>query len=103
MATEFIGLIVGADTRTVYSLVNPDDDADLDDPRHLELGNKRGEPVRIVKLLRADYHQPDHPNTPVQCRDGANMTLDDVAGVIVRWYVMSSEIETRADHIEGAV
>jgi len=35
MATPFIGLIVGARTRTLYAVLNPDNEKEIDNPRHL--------------------------------------------------------------------
>jgi hypothetical protein len=55
MASEYIGLIVGQMTRTCYSVFNPDDDAELDNPQLLLLQNEEKEPVQMVKVARGDY------------------------------------------------
>lgn len=53
--SRYIGLIVGAMTRTVYSVFNPDDDSQLDNPQLLLLTNEEREPVQMVKVERGAY------------------------------------------------
>jgi hypothetical protein len=72
MASEYIGLIVGFQSRRVYSVYNPDDDAELDNPRLLLLTNENHEPVAMVKVLRTDYMSdlsPDHLANLVAAHD----------------------------------
>lgn len=99
MAGELIGLIVGVQTNRVYSVVNPDDDADLDSPHHLQLGNLHNEPVRMVKIRRDHYHHPDNEVSPINCEYGVPMTEGDVFHLISRWYVETSATYTGAEHI----
>lgn len=101
MARTQIGLIVGAETNRVYSLVNPDDDGDLDDPRHLQLTNKRGEPVKLVRIQRSQFHRPDDEVTPIDC--AGEMSPADVYNLIVRYYIETSEVYDGPDYIDGAV
>lgn len=90
MASEFIGAIVGAVSGTVYAVINPDEDAELDNPRLLLLqahpetlppydeekdeqpppipGER--EPMAMVRIPRGDYM--------------AALTMQDVADIIAR-------------------
>lgn len=53
--SAFIGVIVGGETGQIYAVVNPDDDAELDNPRLLLLRVAGGEPMRMVRVPRGDY------------------------------------------------
>jgi hypothetical protein len=87
--SEFIGLIVGWTTRTVYAVINPRSDHELDNPRHLLLQNDKHEPVRMVKVARGKYEE--------------SMSMDDVNALISAWYVETSEVYRGPEYIEGAV
>jgi hypothetical protein len=96
--SKYIGLIVGTNTRTVYSVINPDDqmgeidgDSYLDEPARLELENVNQEPVHMVKLEREHYGYP------------GEMSPDNVYELLVRWYVEASEIYQGPDILVGAI
>lgn len=55
MTSSYIGLVVGLRTRTVWHLVNPDDDAKLDDPRYLLMRLPKFEPVRMLRIPRESW------------------------------------------------
>lgn len=57
MAANFIGVVRGANTGIVYAVINPDDDVELDNPRHLLLQNEAKEPVTLLRVPRGDYMQ----------------------------------------------
>jgi len=91
MATKFIGLIVGTESNAIYSVVNPDDDEHLDHSSHLELGNVRNEPVRMVKVPRERYGYM------------GEMSADDVYNLITQWYVDVSDIYQGSEKLDWAV
>lgn len=53
--SKYIGLIVGSLSGRVYSIVNPDVDSQLDNPRFLLLTNQDSEPMRMEKVPRRDF------------------------------------------------
>lgn len=55
MTSRFLGLLIGERTHAVYSIIEPDNDADLDNPRWLFMHTDKSESVQMVKLLREDY------------------------------------------------
>lgn len=55
--SKFIGMIVGQITGTIYSVINPNSDRELDNPRFLLLTNPIGEPVMMDKIPREFYFQ----------------------------------------------
>lgn len=72
MASQFIGAIVGSVTGNVYAIINPDEDSELDNPRHLLLqaGTEDREPMLMVRIARGDYM-------------GA-LSMDDVAALVAQ-------------------
>jgi len=58
MAAEFIGLVCGSTTGRIYAVINPDDDSELDNPRHLLLK------VGVVEL--PEIPPPEDPDEPQQ-------------------------------------
>lgn len=91
MSTYYIGLIVGVRTNTVYSVVNLEDDAELDNPCHLQLKNIKNEPVKMIKVRRENYGFM-----------GA-MSLEDVHMLVTQWYVRTSEVYHGPDILDGAI
>lgn len=87
MPSQFIGMIIGTTTRQVYAVLNPDDDSELDNPRHLLLQNEEKEPVKMVKVDRADY--------------GDCTTPDDLGLLINKYYVLSSFVAEGEEHIDA--
>jgi hypothetical protein len=55
MASEWIGVLRGVLSKRIYGVINPDDDAQLDNPRFLLIQNEEMEPVRIIRIWREDY------------------------------------------------
>lgn len=55
--SQYIGLIVGSLSGTVYSIVNPYADSELDNPRFLLLTNQDGEPMHMERVPRRDFDQ----------------------------------------------
>lgn len=53
--SEFIGVIRGATTGRIYAVINPDDDSELGNPRHLLLRAADVEPIEMVKVPRGEY------------------------------------------------
>ena len=53
--SEFIGLLVGQRTRTVWRFIDPANDSELDDPRLLATGNPINEPVRLLRIPRKSW------------------------------------------------
>jgi hypothetical protein len=51
----FIGVIRNAITGQILAVVNPDDDAELDNPRHLLLKSGSSDPVEMIKVPRGEY------------------------------------------------
>lgn len=56
MAT-MVGLVTGATTGKVYAVINPDEDAQLDNPRYLliQIEEAQREPLTMVKVPLAEY------------------------------------------------
>src|SRR5215831_8542533 len=50
MPKNFIGVIRGANSGTIYAVVNPNDDSELDNPRLLLLGGEKAEAMEMVKV-----------------------------------------------------
>ena len=50
-----IGAVVGANTGTVYAIVNPTFDSELDNPRLLLMRGEQTEAIRRVRIPRGDY------------------------------------------------
>lgn len=50
-----IGVLIGAISRRVYAVINPDDEAELDNPRWLLIQNDEKEPVVLLRIARDDY------------------------------------------------
>jgi hypothetical protein len=55
MASEWIGVLRGVLSKRIYGVINPDDDAQLDNPRFLLIQNEEMEPVRLIRIWREDY------------------------------------------------
>jgi len=55
MASEFVGVIIGANSKNIFHVVDPKDDAELDDKRLLLGAVTKYEPLRMVKVPRANY------------------------------------------------
>ena len=56
MASAFIGVIRSVETGRIYSVINPDDDAELDNPRWLLLKMVgKTEAIEMVKVPRGEY------------------------------------------------
>lgn len=72
MPSQYIGLIVGAQTRRVYAVVNPEFDIELDNPRHLLLQNEQKEGVTMIKAERGAYE--------------AALSLADIDTIVNTWY-----------------
>jgi hypothetical protein len=51
--SNFIGAVRGVTTGQIYMVINPDSDAELDNPRHLQM--QADEPVEMVKVPRGEY------------------------------------------------
>lgn len=68
MASKFIGVIREALTGTIMAVVNPDSDAELDNPRLLLLKGAGPEAMQMVKVPRGAY-------------EGA-LSMDDVARLV---------------------
>ena len=77
MTTEskFIGVVRGATTGNCYAVIDPDNDVQLDDIRHLMLRPERPEPLEMIKVLRSEAM--DLPLEP----DGLRKFVDRVLGV----------------------
>jgi len=54
MASQNIGVVIGANSGTVYAVVNPDDDSELDNPRWLLIRGET-EAMRLILVPRGDY------------------------------------------------
>ena len=70
MPKNFIGVIRGANSGTIYAVVNPNDDSELDNPRLLLLGGEKAEAMEMVKVPRDQYTDA--------------MSLDQVAELVER-------------------
>jgi hypothetical protein len=70
MASQYIGVLRGVETKRIYAVLNLDDDRELDSPRYLLIQNEEKEPVRIIRVPRAEYM-------------GA-MSMDQVAEIVER-------------------
>jgi hypothetical protein len=53
--SEFIGVVRNAETGVVMMVINPDDDAELDNPRWLLLKTSPTIAVEMIKVRRGDY------------------------------------------------
>ena len=53
--SDFIGAVVGANIGTVYAIVNPTFDSELDNPRLLLMRGEQTEAIRMVRIPRSDY------------------------------------------------
>lgn len=54
--SDFIGVIRNAGTGQIYAVINPDDDAELDNPRLLLLkAVGRSEAIEMVRVPRDEY------------------------------------------------
>jgi hypothetical protein len=53
--SKFIGVVRNAITGQVLAVINPDDDAELDNPRHLLLKSGSSDPVEMIKMPRGEY------------------------------------------------
>jgi hypothetical protein len=87
-----IGLIVGVQSRQVYSVINPEYEEDLDNPNYLQLQNEQGEGVAMIKVDRGAYD--------------ACMSADDVLALVAQWYVqdaMSRPLYDGPDTVTGQV
>lgn len=95
MAAQFIGAIVGSVTGNVYAIINPDDDSELDNPRHLLL--QSGTPSRFERVVEEEGEEPYYrpivgyvdrePMMMVRiARDQymAALSMDDVAAIVSR-------------------
>jgi hypothetical protein len=51
--SDFIGAVVGANTGTVYAIVNPTFDSELDNPRLLLMRGEQTEATRMVRIPRS--------------------------------------------------
>lgn len=71
MASEFIGVIRGAGSGMVYAIVNPDADAELDNPRLLLLRGTEAEPMEMIKVPREEYMKAG--------------SMDEVAALVARY------------------
>jgi len=69
--SEFIGVIISANTRSVVAVINPGNDSELDNPRLLLIQSENGEPMMMIKVPRGDYM-------------GA-LTMEDVAELVERF------------------
>jgi hypothetical protein len=69
MASERIGVICGAITGRVIAVINPDDDAELDNPRLLLFAGP-GEPLIMQRISRGEYM--------------AALSMDEVAEIVKR-------------------
>jgi hypothetical protein len=61
---ENVGVICGATTGTVYAVVNPDDDSELDNPRWLliQIEEAKREPLTLVRIDTASFMACTHPD-----------------------------------------
>ena len=55
MASQLIGVLRGVISKRIYAVINPDDDAELDNPRFLLIQNEEKEPVALIRVSRDDY------------------------------------------------
>jgi hypothetical protein len=53
--SDFIGVIRNAITGQILAVINPDDDAELGNPRHLLLKSGSSDPVEMIKVPRGEY------------------------------------------------
>lgn len=67
-----VGLVCGAATGTVYAVINPDDDAELDNPRWLliKIAAAQREPLALVKVNLELYMGFTHPDQVQSCAIG---------------------------------
>lgn len=68
MPSKFIGVIRDALTGRIVAVVNPDGDAELDNPRLLLLKGADPEAMQMVKVPRGDYE--------------GSLSMDDVAKLV---------------------
>ena len=87
MLSQYIGLIVGTTTRSVYAVVNPEHNDELDNPKHLLLRNELREPVQMVKVERGAME--------------ACMTPEDVETLINQWYATTSRVQEGVEYIDA--
>jgi hypothetical protein len=52
--SDFIGAVVGANTGTVYAIVNPTFDSELENPRLLLIRGEETEAIRMVRIPRGE-------------------------------------------------
>lgn len=55
MASNFVGAVIGVNTRTPYAVINTDDDGELDNPKYLLPAIPRFEPLRMLRIPRNSY------------------------------------------------
>jgi hypothetical protein len=67
-----VGMVVGTTSRMVYTLTNPTENAELDNPRLLLVQGEEPEPMMMVIVPRGAH--------------SAEMTPDDVVARITQWY-----------------
>lgn len=68
--SNWIGILIGVESRSIYAVINPDDDSELDSPRWWLIQNELKEPVRLIRIGREDYM--------------AALSMDDVARIVER-------------------
>ena len=68
MASEWIGVVISAESGSIHAVINPDDDAELDNPRMWLIQNDRKEAMKLIRVPRGDYM--------------AALSLDDVAKLV---------------------
>ena len=88
MASQYIGLVVGTRSKRVYGVINPEEDGELDNPRHLliQIEPKLREPVTMAKVDRDGYES---------C-----MTPDEVHVLVNAWYVTSSFVHEGIERLD---
>jgi hypothetical protein len=70
MASQFIGVIRSASSGQVLAVVNPDEDAELNNPRLLLIRQAATDAIELIRVPRDDYM--------------ATLTLDDLAELVAR-------------------
>jgi hypothetical protein len=66
--SNWIGVLIGVESKRIYAVINPDDDTELDSPRWWLIQNELKEPVRLIRIDRGDYM--------------AALSMDDVAVIV---------------------
>jgi hypothetical protein len=55
MASKYIGVIRDTETGEIFSVINPDNDSELDNPRWLLLRVTETRSMQMVRVPRGDY------------------------------------------------